>query len=275
MALLDKVSGPGLVRRILSSLVLAPPVLAAVHFGTPWVELMLVLAAAEMAREWSKLCDDGRAIPGGVVIAAGSIVAIALVSRSGVGLALIVVAATAAAAFASGLSRGRETAIWLALGAPVVALPCLSFLWLRLETEQGREICFWLLAAVWATDIGAYAVGRTVGGPRLWPRVSPGKTWSGLAGGVVAAGVVGVVTSWLLGADRMVALAVAGVLVAIISQSGDLAESAVKRRFGVKDAGNVIPGHGGLLDRVDGMVTAIPAVAVAVWLLGGGVFPWR
>ncbi len=105
--------------------------------------------------------------------------------------------------------------------------------------------------------------------------MSPGKTWSGLAGGVVAAGAVGIATSWLLGADRMVALAVAGFLVALISQSGDLAESAVKRRFGVKDAGNLIPGHGGLLDRVDGMVTAIPAVAVAVWLLGGDVFPWR
>lgn len=275
MALLDKVSGPGLVRRILSSLVLAPPVLAAVHFGSPWVEVMLLLAAAEMAREWSKLCDGGRAIPGGIVLAAGAILAIGLASRSGIGPALLVVAATAAAAFAAGLSRGRETALWLAAGAPVVALPCLAFLWLRLETEQGREICFWLLAAVWATDIGAYAVGRTVGGPRLWPRVSPGKTWSGLAGGVVAAGLVGVATSWLLGADRAVALAVAGLLVAVISQSGDLAESAVKRRFGVKDAGNVIPGHGGLLDRVDGMVTAIPAVAVAVWLLGGDVFPWR
>ena len=275
MALLDKVSGPGLVRRILSSLVLAPPVLAAVHFGSPWVELLLVLASAEMAREWAKLCDGGRAIPGGGVIAAGAIIAILLVSRSRIDLALIVVVATAVAAFVTGLPRGRETATWLALGAPVVALPCLCFLWLRIETEQGREICFWLLAAVWATDIGAYAVGRTVGGPRLWPRVSPGKTWSGLAGGVVAAGAVGIATSWLLGADRMVALAVAGFLVALISQSGALAESAVKRRFGVKDAGNLIPGHGGLLDRVDGMVTAIPAVAVAVWLLGGDVFPWR
>ncbi len=275
MALLDKVSGPGLVRRILSSLVLAPPVLAAVYFGSPWVEAMLLLAAAEMAREWAKLCDGGRVSPGGIVIAAGAIVAIALLSWSGIGVALVVVVATAAAAFASGLPRGRETAVWLAAGAPVVALPCLAFLWLRLETEQGRELCFWLLAAVWATDIGAYAVGRTVGGPRLWPRVSPGKTWSGLAGGVAAAAVVGLATAWLIGADRAVALAVAGVLVALVSQSGDLAESAVKRRFGVKDAGKLIPGHGGLLDRVDGLITSIPAVAVAVWLLGGDVFPWR
>ncbi len=275
MALLDKVSGPGLVRRIVSSLVLAPPVLAAVYFGSPWVEAMLLLAAAEMAREWAKLCDGGHASPGGVVIAAGAIVAIALLSWSGIGVALIVVIATVAAAFVSGLPRGRETAFWLAAGAPVVVLPCLAFLWLRLEAEQGRELCFWLLAAVWATDIGAYAVGRTVGGPRLWPRVSPGKTWSGLAGGVVAASVVGVATAWLIGVDRAVALAVAGALVALVSQSGDLAESAVKRRFGVKDAGKLIPGHGGLLDRVDGLIAAIPAVAVAVWLLGGDVFPWR
>lgn len=126
MALLDKVSGPGLVRRILSSLVLAPPVLAAVHFGSPWVELLLVLAAAEMAREWAKLCDGGRVIPGGVVIAAGAIVAILLVSRSRIDLALIVVVATVAAAFVAGLSRGRETAVWLALGVPVVALPAFA-----------------------------------------------------------------------------------------------------------------------------------------------------
>ncbi|MSP50160.1 MAG: phosphatidate cytidylyltransferase [Alphaproteobacteria bacterium] len=275
MALSDRIAGPGLVRRILSSLVLAPPVLVAVYFGSPWVELLLVLAAAEMAREWARLCDSGRAIPGGIVLAVGSIVAIALGSRVGAAEALAVVAATAALAFLLGLRRGRSTAEWLAAGAPVIALPCLAFLWLNLGTDDGWRISYWLLAAVWATDIGAYVVGRTVGGPRLWPRVSPGKTWSGLGGGIVAAGLVGFMTSWLIGSDRVVALITAGFVVAVISQLGDLAESAVKRRFGVKDAGKLIPGHGGLLDRVDGLIAAVPAVAVAVWAFGGDAFPWR
>lgn len=275
MALSDRIAGQGLVRRILSALVLAPLALAAVYYGTPWLELMLVAAAAEMAREWSKLCDGGKTMPGGLVLAAGAVVAIGLASRVGMSEALWAVVATAAVTFLVGLRRGRATAAWLAVGAPVVTLPCLAFLWLRFATLDGWQICFWLLAAVWATDIAAYAVGRTVGGPKLWPQVSPKKTWSGLLGGVVAAGIVGLATSWLLESDRALALIVAGFLVAVIAQSGDLAESAVKRRFGVKDAGTLIPGHGGLLDRVDGLITAVPAVAVAVWFFGGGVFPWR
>ena len=275
MALSDRIAGAGLVRRILSSLVLAPPVLAAVYYGTPWFELMLMLAAAEMAREWTRLCDDGRTMPAAWVIAAGTIVAIGLASRVGMAEALIAVGASASLTFVLVLPRGRSIATWLAAGAPVVAMPCLAFIWLRFDTEQGREICFWLLAAVWATDIGAYAVGRAVGGPKLWPQVSPKKTWSGLIGGVIAAGSVGFVTSWLLGNDRAIALIVAGFVVAVVSQGGDLAESAVKRRFGVKDAGMLIPGHGGLLDRVDGLIAAAPALAIAMWLFGGDSFPWR
>jgi phosphatidate cytidylyltransferase len=275
MALSDKIAGAGLVRRILSALVLAPPVLAAVYYGTPWIELMLVVAAAEMAREWARLCDNGRAMPAAAIVAAGAIVAIGLASRVGMAEALAAVAATAALTFVVVLPRGRTMATWLAAGAPVVALPCLAFIWLRFDTEQGREICFWLLAAVWATDIGAYAVGRTVGGPRLWPQVSPKKTWSGLIGGAIAAGVVGFVTSWLLGNDHALVLIVAGFAVAIVSQGGDLAESAVKRRFGVKDAGTLIPGHGGLLDRVDGLIAAAPVLAVAMWLFGGDSFLWK
>lgn len=275
MALSDKIAGAGLVRRILSSLVLAPPVLAAVYYGTPWIELLLVLAAAEMSREWARLCDNGRAMPAAAVTAAGVIVAIGLASRVGMVEALIAVVAAVVLTYFLALSRGRTIATWLAAGPVVVALPCLAFLWLRLDAEQGRMICFWLLAAVWATDIGAYAAGRTFGGPKLWPSVSPKKTWSGLLGGVVSAGIVGYVTSRLLGNDHALALIVAGFLVAVVSQGGDLAESAVKRHFGVKDAGALIPGHGGLLDRVDGLVTAAPAVALALWFFGGGVPLWR
>ncbi len=155
MALSDKIAGAGLVRRVLSALVLAPPCLAAVYYGSPWFELMLALAAVEMAREWARLCDNGRAMPTAAILAAGSIVAIGLASRVGMGQALLAVIAAAALAFVVVLPRGRGVATWLAVGAPVVALPCLAFVWLRFAPEQGRELCFWLLAAVWATDIGA------------------------------------------------------------------------------------------------------------------------
>jgi len=275
LALSDRIAGQGLVRRIISSLVLAPLALAAVYYGTPWLELMLIAAAVQMAREWSMLCDNGRAMPGGLVLGIGAVIGILLASQLGMTGALWTVVATAIVAFAVGHKRGHTAATWLAAGAPVVALPCLAFLWLRFGTADGVRICFWLLAAVWATDIAAYAVGRTVGGPKLWPKVSPKKTWSGLIGGVVGAGIVGYVTAWVLGSDRGLALVVTGFVVAVVAQAGDLSESAVKRHFGVKDAGQLIPGHGGVLDRVDGLITAAPAMAVAVWLFGGEVFPWK
>jgi phosphatidate cytidylyltransferase len=273
MALSDKTAS--LLRRIVSSLVLAPPVLAAVYFGEPWVQLVIAAASIEMGREWSRLCDQGRAAPGGAVLAIGAVVAIVLFWRMGPLPALVAVALTALATFVAAMGRGRPTALWLALGAPVIILPWLAFLWLRFDTGNGAVICFWLLAAVWATDIGAYAVGRLVGGPKLWPQVSPNKTWSGLAGGATAAALVGLVTSWLLDGTYAAGLAITGVIVAFVAQAGDLAESAIKRRFGVKDAGRLIPGHGGVLDRVDGLMAAAPAVAVAVWLTGGAFFPWK
>jgi len=129
---------------------------------------------------------------------------------------------------------------------------------------------------VWASDIGAYLVGRAFGGPRLAPVISPGKTWSGAIGGLVAAAVVGAVASALLGKGppswRPVALAV---LLGVISQGGDLFESYLKRHFGVKDSGRMIPGHGGLLDRLDAVLTAAPAAALLALVLGRGVVLWE
>lgn len=265
----------GLVRRILSALVLAPPVLAAMYFGAPWVHLMLALALVQMVREWTALCTAGEPGVAMPVMAGGGVLAIFLAWEMGHPAAFGIAAATTVAVLVASLGRGRKTALWLAAGAPVTILPCLAFLWLRFDLEDGRALSFWLLAAVWATDIGAYAAGRTFGGPKLWRRVSPNKTWSGLLGGVIAAALVGIVTSWLMAGDRALALALSGAAIAVISQGGDLAESAVKRRFGVKDAGNMIPGHGGLLDRVDGLLSAIPATALALWLIGGGLLPWK
>jgi phosphatidate cytidylyltransferase len=131
-----------------------------------------------------------------------------------------------------------------------------------------------MVAAVAATDIGAYAAGRALGGARLLPRVSPNKTWAGLFGGVTCAVLVGGAAGILLGLPRLWPLALASAAVALVAQTGDLFESRVKRQFGVKDAGGIIPGHGGLLDRVDGHLAAALAVAGVTWIGGSSILTW-
>ena len=148
---------------------------------------------------------------------------------------------------------------------------CAALLWLRLDPVAGLRNTVFLLLVVWASDIGAYLVGRLVGGPKLAPAVSPGKTWSGGLGGLLAAVAVGACFGF--GATIGPAMAAAA-LVGVVSQAGDLAESAVKRGFGVKDSGRIIPGHGGLLDRVDGLIVAAPVAAGLAVAAGPGMPLW-
>jgi len=157
---------------------------------------------------------------------------------------------------------------WSLLGLFYVIPPCLALVWLRDTPEQGRHIVFWIFCAVWATDTGAYFAGRTIGGPKVIPRISPNKTWAGLLGGMVSAGIAGGVVASFDPAMPALALAALAALVAVVSQAGDFTESAVKRYFGVKDSSQLIPGHGGVLDRLDGLLFAAPFVAVCDLLSG-------
>ncbi len=147
-------------------------------------------------------------------------------------------------------------------------------LWLAPADGTGRSTLLWIFAVVWATDIGAYMAGRRIGGPRLAPRWSPRKTWAGLIGGAVCAALVGWGTARFLGSASVAPLVLVSAGLAIVEQFGDLAESAAKRRFGVKDSSGLIPGHGGLLDRLDGLLAVVPAVAL-LSLIGGSVVEWR
>jgi phosphatidate cytidylyltransferase len=156
------------------------------------------------------------------------------------------------------------------LGVPYVGLAAASLVWLRFDPAVGRVNVLFVLLMVWASDIGAYLVGRLAGGPKLAPSISPGKTWSGAAGGVAASLLVAVA---LAGAAPWRA-AIVAVVLSIVSQAGDLLESALKRHVGVKDSGRLIPGHGGLLDRLDGMLTAAPAAALLAAALGRGARLW-
>jgi phosphatidate cytidylyltransferase len=167
------------------------------------------------------------------------------------------------------LSR-RFAAAWRLAGAAAVLIAALALLWLRDLPLIGRRDVLFLLLVVWASDIGAYAAGRILGGPKLAPAISPAKTWAGAGGGLVAAALAGLG----VGAGDAGAL-LAALLLGLAAQAGDLLESAVKRRAGVKDSGSLIPGHGGLLDRLDGVLAAAPVAAGLALLTGHGVFFWR
>lgn len=148
----------------------------------------------------------------------------------------------------------------LYLGWPAVLL-----IWLRdVDSTVGLHWTVLVFAVAWSADILAYLAGSTFGGPKLWPRFSPNKTWSGFIGGILAGAVAGAVMAAWLDMGRLTVFwgAVLGLAAALATMAGDLWESALKRRFGVKDAGNTIPGHGGLLDRVDGLMFAVVVVAV-------------
>lgn len=151
----------------------------------------------------------------------------------------------------------------LALGIVYCGLPVLALVVLRRE-EGGLLLAFWAMALVWACDIGAYAAGRSIGGPKLAPRLSPNKTWAGLIGGTLGATLLGLVLH--AAASLPLALALVSPLLAVLSQAGDLYESWLKRRAGVKDSGNILPGHGGVLDRLDGLVPVAPVAALLVVL---------
>ncbi len=161
----------------------------------------------------------------------------------------------------------------IAAGLLYIGVPLACVIWLRADPVGVADLLF-LLLIVWCGDIGAYAAGRWFGGPKLAPLISPGKTWSGAAGGLLASVLAGVVTSLALaGAASLWGLLVAA-LIALAGQGGDLLESAVKRWAGVKDSGRSIPGHGGLLDRLDAVLTAAPVAALFAWGAGRGVYLW-
>ena len=148
-----------------------------------------------------------------------------------------------------------------ALGVPYAGLPALALLWLRSDVGFGLQATLYVLVVVWAMDIFALFGGRSIGGPKLWPRVSPNKTWAGLLSGAAASTIAGAAFAKGVGGP-VAALAATGLVLGLVSQAGDLAESALKRSYGVKDSSGLIPGHGGFLDRVDGVVAASIGAAI-------------
>jgi phosphatidate cytidylyltransferase len=261
-----------LMLRIVSSLVLAPLAIAAAYFGGFVFFAFWTVAALAVLWEWQTLvCVDERnpVLAIAAVALAGSGLLI-MIDRPGVAIALIALGCFGVAALASNVRR-----IWciagLLYGAGLLVAPVL----LRSDASFGFAAILFLFVIVWLTDITAYFVGRALGGPKLMPRVSPNKTWSGAIGGTAAAMAGGVIVASQFDIRGLAAAAAAAFVLSVISQAGDLLESAVKRRFNAKDASQLIPGHGGLMDRLDGFVTAAAAGALIGMAHGGFDAPAR
>jgi phosphatidate cytidylyltransferase len=271
-----------LKKRAISAAVLGPGALLCIWLGAlPWTALMAV-AIAGLVWEWVHLCGlRNRALPGAAVpLAVFVACAFAVFDRTGVALLLLLLGFLATLVGAGWMRRrdGRPAPVgWLAFGVLYVGIAGISLIALRHDNEAGRDNVLFLIAVVWASDIGAYMVGRMLGGPKLAPSISPGKTWSGAIGGLGCTMVIGaLVAGWTTPyPDDMVKAAAIAALLGVATQLGDLFESYFKRRFGVKDSSALIPGHGGLLDRLDGLIAAAPVAALLASMIGYGVVLWR
>jgi phosphatidate cytidylyltransferase len=241
--------------RILSSLALAPLALALVFVGGLPFELILCAATALGLAEWLKLVT-GRL---DIWTCGAPVLVLAVYLWAGPAPAL---GAMALAAVVIGAAAARNKVL-AAFGLPYVGLTMLALIWLRDPFVGSWPPVFFVFAVVWATDIGAFFVGRTLRGPKLAPRISPNKTWSGFVGGLVFAGAAAIgAMSAIVGASKPAQVVEIAVGLSLLGQGGDLFESAVKRKFGAKDSGTLIPGHGGLLDRIDALLWVAPAFAL-------------
>lgn len=240
--------------RLLSGVLMALIGVAAIRLGGPWFLALAILAATGMV--WELAAMLGAAPAPALLAGAGAGAAVALAALGGGwGWGLVLLPALLIAGFAA-----RDRAVGFAYGIAVVTAAA-GLAWFR-EVNGGTWL-FWLLLVVIATDILGYFAGRSLGGPKFWPKVSPKKTWSGIVAGWLGAALVGAL--FLTFTNAGYSLPVISVIVSLASQMGDIAESAVKRRAGVKDSSNLIPGHGGLLDRFDGVLgAALMMLAVAL-----------
>jgi phosphatidate cytidylyltransferase len=252
-------------KRVLSGVTLGLAGIVGAWFGSYLFILLLAFAAVAVWWEWSAIVQGRTRLAS---LASG----IAAFTAAAISLAL---GATAIAIVCAIIGAGVAAAIvpharhWMALGVIYAAAVLIPPVMLRDDAAVGLVAIYWLFAIVWAGDTGAYFSGRTVGGPKLAPSISPSKTWSGAVGGALASIVAGIIVLAIAGLDVKLVHGLLALIMSVASQLGDLLESAFKRRFGVKDASTLIPGHGGAMDRLDGFLVAA-MVAVVIGFARGG-----
>lgn len=264
-------SGRELVARVISAIALAAIALLGALFGG-WAAAVVVAVVMAVAHlEWAHITE--RSSWPTAIFTAGLLLAIVLFTAGLHPVGLSVAVLTIVTSIAAGGS------VWRPLGALYVSLLAFGVLALRLSPDDGLASLLFALVVVWATDTGAFFAGRAIGGARLWPRVSPNKTWAGAIGGVIAGVAAGLIALTLLRVPLSPALVLVAALLSLVAEAGDLFESFVKRQFGAKDSGWLVPGHGGLLDRVDGLSVAVGVAAFVGWVhsgaeVGQGLLTW-
>jgi phosphatidate cytidylyltransferase len=254
-----------LALRVASTLVLVPLALGTAYFGGWPFAIVWWLAAVGVLWEWATLVAGERGrwsfAAGTLALTAALVFAPNALPSATVSVLVGVVAA--------GMLAPAELRLWMAGGVIYSALVFIPPILLRADTSYGFVAILVLFAVVWANDIAAFFVGRTLGGPRLVPQLSPKKTWSGSLGGALAGMLAGLSVGIAAGLSRLPMIAAIALALAVVAQAGDLLESGVKRRFGAKDSGNLIPGHGGLMDRLDSFIAAALAAALFGMMRGG------
>lgn len=263
-AAVPKADQRNLLMRVAAALVLAPLAIGAAYAGGWFWTALATIGAIGLFVEWLSVTSAARDVP---VVVSG-VVALALAAPflavgNVIGALVVVALGLVAVGFRAGPSRS-----WAMAGFLYAAAAQLASVVVRLDQAKGLAALILVLLVVWATDIGGYFAGRTIGGPKLWPRVSPKKTWAGAIGGFALSLLVAIGFS-ASGFGKPLPLLVVAAMLSVAAQLGDLFESAIKRRFGVKDSSHIIPGHGGIMDRLDGFVAAIVLAAIFGVLRGG------
>lgn len=255
----------GLALRMASAVVLAPLAVGTAYLGGWPFLIFWTIAVCIIQWEWRTIVTDpnafGAQVVGAAIGLAGVYAMLGRLEGAALGLALGI---AVEAIFA------RPRRFWAAAGVLYAGVPLVACVLLRRDPVHGFAAIVFLFGIVWASDVCGYFAGRLLGGPKLWRVVSPNKTWSGAIGGAIGAVAAGVAIAAYTDRTNPLAVAVLALLLSAVSQAGDLLESAVKRRFGVKDASHIIPGHGGVMDRLDGFVAAA-AVAAAIGIARGGL----
>jgi phosphatidate cytidylyltransferase len=249
--------------RTLSAAVLIPAVLADVWAGGIWFHLFVALIGILMALEWVTIVHRGSPVQF-ALHAAGAMCGALLPLDVGLAGGLIAIAVLALLSAAVAAYEDRQGPAWRYLGVVYVSVPPIAFVILREDPVYGIAAIVLVMVMVWAADTFAYFAGRLIGGPKLAPVISPKKTWAGLVGAMAGSAVAAFAVARSLGLEAALVLVMIAAALAIVEQAGDLFKSAMKRHYGVKDSGRLIPGHGGVIDRVDGLV----AVATAAALIG-------
>jgi phosphatidate cytidylyltransferase len=262
-----------LLTRAISAVLLAPLFLGVVFVGFPYFHLLVAAIAAIMGWEFGRM-DGAEGQKRRLLIIVAAVAAVGTASLLGYGVGVLVIVASTIAIVVSDQTAGRRGLYVVHAAIAYVALPALALLFIRGHDAAGRDSLLWVVAIVWATDIGAYAFGRLIGGPKLAPSISPKKTWAGAIGGLMCGVAAAAGVTVALNMPLTAPMLLIAVLASVATEAGDLLESALKRWYHVKDSGTLIPGHGGLMDRFDGLWAAAPVAALFCVIFDGGIHRW-